>query len=457
MTGRPSVNVPSEKMQAFLTEVKSAKLKKVSGAMAPPLSSDTSRSALARSLSGTEKGKGILQQLARRRSMTELNAPNGLKRKRDETDTGTDTELGGYMRHQIFDTEANIGTAVAAPKRVATESSFTSDTSTSSIPSTSNFSTNSLFSQVNQTWPSITTTDTDLTSPSLCSDNENEDAAHEDEPPTPLCRPPTPPRRLKKRQSQSRSMVDTPDVDKSLPEIIDVIDDDYGRERQRTARRSASRTPRIESPAQHRASSRSISRTPHLQSPMSHRASSPEDAFAKRPPSSPMPAMVAKKPKPPGRPRAQLRIQPVPFPTDADRSSDQNARPDPEPIAIPTAPPAVKKKQQKSIARAPRTLSQQPTAEDSQEIPLRNSQPSPHDRRRRTLDAEIRRAGDQLWEQENRDGLEHGIMVGVGAKNIKGGFLARGGGAGPSVYMGVGYVQGAEEQQHVARTQRTAI
>ena len=86
MTGRPSVNLPSEKMGAFLTEVKSAKLKKVSGNMAPPLSSDSARVALARSLSGTSKGRELL---ARRKSLTELDAQVGQKRKRDDTDTET--------------------------------------------------------------------------------------------------------------------------------------------------------------------------------------------------------------------------------------------------------------------------------------------------------------------------------------------------------------------------------
>lgn len=84
-------------MQAFLTEVKSVKLKKVSGEMAPPLTSDTGRAALARSLSGTEKGKEILRQLARRRSLAELNPPNDLKRKRDDADNETDGESGGCM------------------------------------------------------------------------------------------------------------------------------------------------------------------------------------------------------------------------------------------------------------------------------------------------------------------------------------------------------------------------
>ena len=63
-----------------------------------------------------------------------------------------------------------------------------------------------------------------------------------------------------------------------------------------------------------------------------------------------------------------------------------------------------------------------------------------------TLDAEIRRAGDQLWKDDERDPFDDGALVDVGTKDMRGGFLARGGGGGSPVYMGVGYVQGAEDR-----------
>lgn len=93
-TGRPSVNVPSEKMEAFLTEVRSAKLKKVSGTLAPPLSSDSARTSLARSLSGTEKGKELLRTIERRRSLIDMEPQLGQKRKRAQEDTGMNAESG---------------------------------------------------------------------------------------------------------------------------------------------------------------------------------------------------------------------------------------------------------------------------------------------------------------------------------------------------------------------------
>ena len=72
-------------------------------------------------------------------------------------------------------------------------------------------------------------------------------------------------------------------------------------------------------------------------------------------------------------------------------------------------------------------------------------------RRRRTLEAEIRRAGNDLWEQDNDNNLDDGILTGVGSKNMQGGFLARGGGGGSPVYMGVGYVQGARDRSRQSR------
>ena len=60
--------------------------------------------------------------------------------------------------------------------------------------------------------------------------------------------------------------------------------------------------------------------------------------------------------------------------------------------------------------------------------------------RRKTLDEEIRIAED--------DGsLDSGVLVGVGTRSKKRGFLKGGGAAGTPVHMGVGYVIGAEESE----------
>jgi len=60
--------------------------------------------------------------------------------------------------------------------------------------------------------------------------------------------------------------------------------------------------------------------------------------------------------------------------------------------------------------------------------------------RRKTLDEEIRIA-------EDGGSLDSGVLVGVGTRNKKRGFLKGGGAAGTPVHMGVGYVIGAEESE----------
>ncbi|KAI0071973.1 hypothetical protein K474DRAFT_1668391 [Panus rudis PR-1116 ss-1] len=80
---------------------------------------------------------------------------------------------------------------------------------------------------------------------------------------------------------------------------------------------------------------------------------------------------------------------------------------------------------------------------------FRLSEPPPpsthHIKRRRTLDEELRRAGDHLWDQDDEGGdMENGMFVALGTQKRKG-FLKGGGAAGVPVYMGVGYVEGAED------------
>ena len=96
--GRPSINLPSEKMDAFLTEVKSVKLKKVSGTMAPPLvpesAANSTALALARELGASGKGKQILKAMERRKSLSELVERRGEKRKRDAADAEGQSQPG---------------------------------------------------------------------------------------------------------------------------------------------------------------------------------------------------------------------------------------------------------------------------------------------------------------------------------------------------------------------------
>lgn len=85
---------------------------------------------------------------------------------------------------------------------------------------------------------------------------------------------------------------------------------------------------------------------------------------------------------------------------------------------------------------------------------------SNHVKRRRTLDEELRRAGDQLWaEGDDADDvdvdLDNGLLVGVGSKSTRKGFLSGGGAAGLPVFMGPGYVDGAEDDEPAALRERS--
>jgi len=64
-----------------------------------------------------------------------------------------------------------------------------------------------------------------------------------------------------------------------------------------------------------------------------------------------------------------------------------------------------------------------------------------------TLEDEIRRADSSYSEEERAvNELESGILIGVGQRSKEMGFLAHGGAGGDPVFMGVGYVQGALDE-----------
>ena len=84
-------------------------------------------------------------------------------------------------------------------------------------------------------------------------------------------------------------------------------------------------------------------------------------------------------------------------------------------------------------------------------------------RRRQTLDEELRSAAAELsrsrsrssqrdWDREEPDyeldasDLENGMFVSVGTRPKNRGFLAHGGAGGEPVFMGVGYVEGVEDE-----------
>ena len=119
-------------------------------------------------------------------------------------------------------------------------------------------------------------------------------------------------------------------------------------------------------------------------------------------------------------------------------------------IGRPGSTPHPAKEKQKSRSRTSSTASRDASALPVNNAKARDAVPN-RLRRRRTLDDELRRAGDKLWDpdalsdDELAGGMETGELVALGTRSKKKGFLKGGGGAGKPVFMGVGHVQGAED------------
>jgi len=69
-------------------------------------------------------------------------------------------------------------------------------------------------------------------------------------------------------------------------------------------------------------------------------------------------------------------------------------------------------------------------------------------RRPQSLQEELGKATAELrHELDGEDDLDNGVFIGVGTMSRRRGFLAHGGAGGAPVFMGVGYVEGVEEDQ----------
>ncbi|KAH9930140.1 uncharacterized protein B0H18DRAFT_1084017 [Fomitopsis serialis] len=376
--GQPTVNVPSDKMAAFLKEMKTVRLRKVSTgesdsrAMPPP------------------------RYVPGERSFSAVENNIGEKRKRDALFVGDMDPGPSKKRNTTF-----IVPSTSAGSSASSQSSQSSQTSANS----------SLFFPhpdhvPPRGWPSVATTETDITTPSLCSDNENENENEQDAddrlPPTPphnRIRHSAPGRVDQRKPSSSRDVID---VDAEFPEPNPVF-----QPQPRPARQE--KTP------------------PYV------------DFLARRPPNSPMPPTPVRRVPAPARKRAK----PQPAPMVDEDVSDDLGRPGSTPH-----PTREKRPARKSGSRTSSSASRETSAHSSAKS---QEAPSNRARRRRTLDDELRRAGDRLWDpdalsdDELAGGVESSELVGVGMKSKKKGFLKGGGAAGKPVFVGVGHVQGVED------------
>ncbi|KAI0714425.1 hypothetical protein C8T65DRAFT_644282 [Cerioporus squamosus] len=469
-TGQPTLNLSSDKMAAFLREMKSVRLRKVGGAagsMGPPSAAgDVAGEALARSTSGHG-----MSEARRAAIMGDMSFDTGVaarifigeKRKRDALEEVT---AGPSKRRETTfvrtnSTGGSFASSSQSTSSAASSQSSAGSSSQSSASSASFFDAPSSQSQPSTSkakaplriWPSRST-ETDLTTPSLCSDNENDHS--EDR------LPDTPSDSSRGHNDLVKSVEPRERQPQHEPEIIDV-----------DALETPPRRERSESPL----------------AAVKMEVQTSKDAFARRPPESPMPSKSPVKPRPPARTRSKIpapapsklplprRVHAAAPPEERGSDSDdpldlvgqQDSRPpsrsrrysvEAHDKAPPIAGPSrIPREPSAASARSDsRSRSQSHTNAEAQPAQPRMSR---HARRRLTLDEEVRRAGESLWRESSeeperppsppQEDLDSGQLVALGTKSSRRGFLARGGGAGPPVFMGEGYVQGATAEDEAER------
>ena len=165
--------------------------------------------------------------------------------------------------------------------------------------------------------------------------------------------------------------------------------------------------------------------------------------FDKRIPSSPFPNKSPRRPRPPSR-----ISRPTPHLPSPSRQEDHSEEEDPLSLSFSspddTFPFAAQREttSQRS-ARSRDAHSPSPSSCSSSGARLRSaSQVSC----RRTLDEELR----DIPLNHGEDLEEEAIFTGVGTRSKGHGFLAHGGAGGAPVFMGMGYVEGAEEDDSYA-------
>ncbi|TBU39441.1 hypothetical protein BD309DRAFT_993770 [Dichomitus squalens] len=489
--GQPTVNVPSDKMAAFLQEMKSKRLRKVSGpagSMGPPQFAPSAAGDIA-----GETRAGVVSEARRAAILGDTSFDTGVaarifigeKRKRD----AAEEPIGpfkrretAFIRSDITGGSSSASSSQSSQSSTSSQSSAASSQSTASTSSQSSVSRSSLFDTAPSTsrprtshskskaplriWPARAS-ETDLTTPSLCSDNENDHSGHSEDklPDTPSDSG----RGVGADTVLPRELTSQPQRCEE-PEIIDVDALETSPQVKHKPSPSPSPSPEPEQTAGAGAEAETARK----------------NAFARRIPESPMPSRSPVKPKPPARAKAAK----VPVPTKLPRRVPVNPPPrddgsdsdDPLIMArarteglggslfdeeLPVAGPSrVSRAREKTATSASsghsrsRSLSQaqaQAQAQAEAEAELKGERPasrlSNHAKRRLTLDEELRRAGDSLWRESSEEprqppsepevDLDSGQLVAFGTRSSQRGFLARGGGAGAPVFMGEGYVQGA--------------
>ncbi|OAX34382.1 hypothetical protein K503DRAFT_774619 [Rhizopogon vinicolor AM-OR11-026] len=452
---QPTVNVPSDKMAAFLNEMRTVRLRKVGSGPGGLSRSVSDRSmdsdcpgpsGLSRSVSAAGVDGRREVEMARRKSMgakVPIASASTSKAGASKPPSGSapsnlaPASLGSSKPASTSSRSAftsKLPTALSGPKPISTSTASKSSlTTTSAIaPTSSNatdarigykrkadvlgetdggsaskrrsgtraqvqsdtstsLSSSSTHSNVFLAGPSLAnhsslSNETDITTPSLCSDNEIGDAD--------VRMPLTPPG---PRHSAAHTTHD---------EVIEIIDVDMDIEE-------------LEPPHRHITPSRPQG-----------------DMFRKRLPMSPLPVPTPRKPAAPARAKGRKYI-PTP------ERTKRGATPKPKGIMLLDEDDDDDEEDDDELALPPRLQwkrEDKPTAERDADVDRTTNIKG---KRRLTLDEELARArsSDRLAELD----VESGELTGTGTGSIRRGFLAGGGAGGAPVFMGVGYVRGAEE------------
>ncbi|TDL16496.1 hypothetical protein BD410DRAFT_822851 [Rickenella mellea] len=464
-TGQPTLKIGADDMAAFLKEMKTHRLRKISNGADGSFSSerqergergersmerggvDVSRSEASNSTSVVASGTVVFPRRDPSGSREDVDLRHGEKRKRVDESISSGS-LPPKRRLTVSNPSAPNLSASSSRSSITLNTSLPLSTTSSSShipiqhPNTSHPYQPQPFAMPaepdprprhTRLYPNLSRTEAELTTPSLCSDNEVDfDGERSVEDPAPS----TPPGGGEHARSRSVSISINADgghrnLSRDPPQsnARDVIDVD------------------MEPPAQ---------ATHHPESNMLKPRKEKErrgvdDIFGRRPPSSPLPPLSPRKPRPPARPRVRAHKLP-------EHGSDDD---DDDPLALSyTSPPGDTSKgrtlhqdedehiedRSEAPRRPPRALSVTQSNQSRQSTGTarassRASSTSTRRARRGTLDEELSRA--DAFDAD--DDMHSGTLVGVGTRSKKQGFLAHGGAGGEPVFMGVGYVEGVEE------------
>ena len=444
--------VPADKMQEFLSELKTVRLRRVG-------SGNLSQST-ANSLSALEHSQSSSQGS----SLMEDRSVIGFKRKRLDSDKESQGALGELVGRVTSPTTFTV-VLVAAMKRRFTVSSQPATVSTSSAASAS--STHlflppprpfTLAKPRSSTATSTILPEADVTTPSLCSDNDNE--AEDRAPSTPPSIPSKPGisrfmNRLGDRRNNTTPATVGPREQRREPEICDMPS--QGLQKMESL-------PLAREPPTRDRSLPSTSAESLLRPELPHPVEAADNPFSRRPPSSPMLPDTPRRPRPPGRVRSEPKstrrtstrsrsISPSGNVDDDNSFSISFAPPDastpaPDPVGKrrPVQGRVTRKQRRATLEEEIRRLESSYSEEERAVIAVEaQRQQSGYSDEEQVVDKVAAQRLQSSYSDEERalQDLESGVLLGTGRRSKRLGFLAHGGAGGAPVMMGVGNVEGA--------------